>query len=144
VDKVPAAFVTELVVVGAESLERESGCSDSTRRHMRRARTESTAQPQREGESCERARVVVRGEALNAFWGASNANAGRERFDRRSSRALVVSRPQQRLDRAAFVHRSVAVGDLVEGQGEVEDLAGLDRAVPDEVDGCGPQPAGSV
>src|SRR5437867_7452251 len=44
------------------------------------------------------------------------------------------SGPEQGLDGAALVHGAVALGDLVEGQDEVEDLAGIDVAVPDEVD----------
>src|SRR2546429_4659618 len=48
---------------------------------------------------------------------------------------------QQRLDGAAFVHGAVALGDLIEGEREVEDLAGIDLAVPDEVDELGKEPA---
>jgi hypothetical protein len=47
------------------------------------------------------------------------------------------SGPEQRLDGAAFVHRAVALRDVVEGQVEIEDLAGIDLAVPDEVDKLG-------
>src|SRR6266511_4812265 len=47
------------------------------------------------------------------------------------------SGPEQRLDRAAFVHGAVPLGDLLERQGEVEDLARVDLAVPDEVDQLG-------
>ena len=43
------------------------------------------------------------------------------------------SRPQEHLDRVALVHRAVGVGGLIERQGEIEDLAWLDPAVPDEV-----------
>jgi hypothetical protein len=39
---------------------------------------------------------------------------------------------QQGLDRAALVHGLVAFGGLVEGQLKVEDLAGVDRTVPDQ------------
>jgi multimeric flavodoxin WrbA len=38
---------------------------------------------------------------------------------------LVPSRAQQRFDGAAFVHGLVALGGLVEGKGQVEDLAGF-------------------
>src|SRR3954470_16656942 len=48
---------------------------------------------------------------------------------------------QERLDGAAFVHGAVPLGGLVEGQGEVEDLPGVDLAVPDEVDEFGQEPA---
>src|SRR5207249_7163272 len=51
------------------------------------------------------------------------------------------SRPEQRLDGAALVHGTVALRDLVEGQGQVEDLAGIDLAVPDEVDQLGQEAA---
>src|SRR5215211_6651608 len=44
---------------------------------------------------------------------------------------------QEDLDRLALVHRAVAVGGLVERQRDVEDLAGVDLAVPDEVDQLG-------
>jgi hypothetical protein len=54
---------------------------------------------------------------------------------------LLVSGPQQHLDRAAFVHRSVALGDLVERYGDIEHLAGIDLAVPDEVDELSTQSA---
>src|SRR4051794_7969840 len=46
-------------------------------------------------------------------------------------------RAQQRLDRAALVHRPVAFRHLVEGQGQVEDPAGIDLPVPDQVDQLG-------
>src|SRR6266705_2081547 len=49
--------------------------------------------------------------------------------------------PEQRLDGAAFVHGAVALRDLVEGQGQVEDLAGIDVAVPDEVGQLGQEAA---
>src|SRR5438132_6082389 len=48
---------------------------------------------------------------------------------------------QQRLDGAAFVHGAVALGDLIEGELEVEDLAGVDLTVPDEVDELRKEPA---
>src|SRR4051795_9529398 len=41
---------------------------------------------------------------------------------------------QQHLDRAPFVHRLVARGGIVERELEVEDLARVDPAVPDQVD----------
>jgi len=40
---------------------------------------------------------------------------------------------QQRLDGAALVHGLVTLRDLIEGQGEVEDLAGVDLLGPDAV-----------
>jgi hypothetical protein len=49
--------------------------------------------------------------------------------------------PQQGFDGAALVHGLVALGDLVEGKGEVEDLAGADPSVPDQVDELGQEPA---
>jgi hypothetical protein len=48
--------------------------------------------------------------------------------------------PQWGLDGAAFVHGPVALG-LVERQGQVEDLAGLDLAVADQVDELGQEAA---
>src|SRR5438093_7329571 len=48
---------------------------------------------------------------------------------------------QECLDGAAFVHGAVALGDLIEGECEVEDFAGIDVAVPDEVDELGKEPA---
>src|SRR5215204_4731553 len=47
------------------------------------------------------------------------------------------SRAQQRLDRAALVHRAVALRHLLQRQGQVEDLAGGDLPVPDQVDKLG-------
>src|ERR671910_3237746 len=47
------------------------------------------------------------------------------------------SRTQQRLDSAALVHRTVALRYLLERQGQVEDLAGVDLPVPDQVDQLG-------
>jgi hypothetical protein len=41
----------------------------------------------------------------------------------------------------AFVHGPVALGSRLEGQGEVEDLAGIDLAAPDQVDQLGQEPA---
>lgn len=60
-----------------------------------------------------------------AFWGGLNAwtMAGRP------TRAGL--RPQQHLDRAAVIHRSVAVGDVGEGQREVEDTTRVDGARED-------------
>jgi hypothetical protein len=49
--------------------------------------------------------------------------------------------PQSGLDGAAFVHGPVALGGLVERQGQVEDLAGLDLAVADQVDELGQEAA---
>jgi hypothetical protein len=45
-----------------------------------------------------------------------------------------ISWPQQRLDGAAFVHRAVASGHLIEGQGQVEDLARVNLPVSVQVD----------
>src|SRR5215203_1231337 len=47
------------------------------------------------------------------------------------------SRPQQRLDRAALVHRAVALRRLLQRQSQVEDLTGLDLPVPDQLDKLG-------
>src|SRR5215217_9785744 len=44
------------------------------------------------------------------------------------------SRAQQRLDRAALVHRAVALRYLLQRQRKVEDLAGVDLPVPDQLD----------
>src|SRR5205807_3386688 len=48
---------------------------------------------------------------------------------------------QQGFDGAAFVHRAVALGGLVQGQGEVEDPARVDLAVPDQIDQFGQEAA---
>src|SRR5512135_2073174 len=48
---------------------------------------------------------------------------------------------QQRLDRATLVHRLVALGGLLQRQGEVEDLARIDLAVADQLDQLGQEPA---
>src|SRR4051795_8887978 len=55
--------------------------------------------------------------------------------------SLVVSGTQQRLDGAALVHRSVALGGVVERQGEVEDLPGVDLVVADELDELRQEPS---
>src|SRR3954466_830856 len=52
----------------------------------------------------------------------------------RLTSSAVASWLQERLDRAALVHRGVAVRYLVERQHEVEDFAGIDRALQNEVD----------
>src|SRR5215208_5997524 len=49
--------------------------------------------------------------------------------------------PQEYLDRLALVHRAVGGGGLVERELEVEDLARVDLAVPDEVDELGQEAA---
>src|SRR3954451_7554795 len=51
------------------------------------------------------------------------------------------SESQQGLDGAALVHGPVSLGGLVEGHGEVEDLAGVDLPVPDEIDELGQEAA---
>ena len=51
------------------------------------------------------------------------------------------SRAEKDLDGAPLIHGLVAVGGLVERELEVEDLAGVDRAVPDQVDQLGQEPA---
>src|SRR5262245_4037142 len=51
--------------------------------------------------------------------------------------AEVRSGPQEGLDRAALVHRSVGLGDLVEWEGEVEHLSWLDAAVPNAFEEVG-------
>src|SRR5438067_2133180 len=51
------------------------------------------------------------------------------------------SRAQERLDGAAFVHGPVTLGDLIQWEREVEDLARVDLAVPYEVDQLREEPA---
>jgi hypothetical protein len=51
------------------------------------------------------------------------------------------SRLKQGLDSTPLVHRLVAIRCLVEREGQVEDLAGVDPPVPDEVDQPGQEPA---
>ena len=51
-------------------------------------------------------------------------------------------RAQQRLDRAALVHRAVALRQLFEGQRQVEHLAEIDGPIQHEVDQLG-QEAGA-
>jgi hypothetical protein len=53
----------------------------------------------------------------------------------------MASGKQQRLDGAAFVHGAVALGDLVEGEGQVEDLARVHAAVQDAGDEVRQEPA---
>src|SRR3954447_17765272 len=48
---------------------------------------------------------------------------------------------EQRLDGAPLVHRAVALGGLVQRQGEVEDLARVDRPAGDQVDELGQETA---
>src|SRR5215213_1098934 len=48
-----------------------------------------------------------------------------------------VLRAQQRLDRAALVHRAVALSHLLQRQAQVENLAGVDLPVPDQLDKLG-------
>lgn len=52
-----------------------------------------------------------------------------------------VSRVEQRRDRGAFVHSAVAVGDLGQREHGVEDFAGVDLAVPDQIDELGQEAA---
>src|SRR4051794_8684804 len=54
---------------------------------------------------------------------------------------LAPSDRQERLDGAALVHRPVALGDVFKREREVKDLAGVDLALPDEVDELGQEPA---
>ena len=49
---------------------------------------------------------------------------------RKRDHAAFLLRSQQRLDRAAFVHRTVAFRHVVQGQAQVEYLAGVDLTVP--------------
>src|SRR4051812_3242556 len=53
------------------------------------------------------------------------------------SRRSLSLRTQQDLDCAALVHGAIAFRNLGKGQDEVEDLAGVDLAVPHEVDELG-------
>src|SRR5258705_6209454 len=53
----------------------------------------------------------------------------------------IALRTQQRLDRAAFVHRAVPLRHLIEGQRQVEDLARIDLPLPHEVDQLGKEAA---
>lgn len=48
---------------------------------------------------------------------------------------------EQSLDGAAFVYCFVSVGGLFEGHGEVENFAGIDFALPDELDQFGQEAA---
>jgi len=51
----------------------------------------------------------------------------------RLSEVLVALRTQQGLDCASLVHRAIALCNLLEWKGQVEDLAGIDRALHDQV-----------
>jgi hypothetical protein len=51
-----------------------------------------------------------------------------------SLRVISRSHAQERLDRAALVHRAVAFRYLIERQREIENLPGLDRTVCDQLD----------
>src|SRR4051812_13630519 len=59
----------------------------------------------------------------------------------RTGRTRLRSGGEQGLDGAPLVHGPVALGDLLQGQGEVEDLAGLDAAGEDPVDQVGQEAA---
>src|SRR6266487_1501247 len=48
---------------------------------------------------------------------------------------------QKRLDRPPLVHCTVALRDALEGQGQVEHLAGIDFPVPDQIDQLGQEAA---
>src|SRR5215470_5355641 len=48
---------------------------------------------------------------------------------------------EQGLDGTALVHRAIALGGLVEWQGQVEDLPGVDGPVADQLDELGQEPA---
>jgi hypothetical protein len=50
---------------------------------------------------------------------------------------VLTSRAQKRFDRPPFIHRPVALRHLVQGQGQVEDLARVDLPLPDQVDQLG-------
>jgi hypothetical protein len=51
------------------------------------------------------------------------------------------SRVEQDLDRSPLVHGPVAFGGLLQREGQVEDLAGVDLSVPDQVDQFGQEAA---
>src|SRR6516162_9958101 len=46
-------------------------------------------------------------------------------------------RPQERLDRAALIHGAIALGNLIQRQHQVEDLAGIDRSIQDKINQLG-------
>src|SRR5436190_3282294 len=98
-----------------------------------RPTTSSTA------ESRSRARTWT----TTSFPASSNVSAARR--PRPSAEPLTktraISERQQHLGCAAFVHRLVPVGRFVEREGEVEDLAGVDVAVPDQLDELGQEAA---
>src|SRR5574337_69570 len=50
---------------------------------------------------------------------------------------ILYLRAQQRLDRAALVHGAIALRHLVERQSQIEDLAGVDLSVPDQINQLG-------
>src|SRR5438045_4499281 len=50
------------------------------------------------------------------------------------SHGLVVLWAQQRFDRATFVHRAIALGDLLERQPQVEHFARVDLPGEDQID----------
>src|SRR5574337_994143 len=54
---------------------------------------------------------------------------------------ILYLRAQQRLDRAALVHGAIALRHLVERQSQIEDLAGVDLSVPDQINQLGQEAA---
>src|SRR5689334_15271835 len=72
--------------------------------------------------------------------GACTGRASRA-VSRASRTRAPASGSQEDFDGVAFVHRVVALGGPVDWQGKVEDLAGVDRAVPAELDQVGQEPA---
>src|SRR5579884_15914 len=59
----------------------------------------------------------------------------------RPSVGRLLSGLEQRLDGPPLVHGAVALRHLIQGQGQVEDLAGVDPPVPDQVDQLGQETA---
>src|SRR5206468_6900173 len=45
--------------------------------------------------------------------------------------------PQERFDRAALIHGAIALGDLIQRQHQVEDLAGVECSFQDEINQLG-------
>src|SRR4051812_25253572 len=62
------------------------------------------------------------------------AGGGMQRVLRFSWVSSFRSRAKQCFDCSALVHRAVTIGDLLEGQRQVEHLAGIDLPAPDQID----------
>src|SRR3954470_15614717 len=87
-------------------------------------------------ESCGRSHTSPKStfSVISTSFGAKSASGF---FGVPMSNLLCASGVQERLDRAAFVHRAVSLPHLLEGQRQVEDLAGVDLPARHQLDQLG-------